>query len=202
MHVAPAGQKLHLYYVCAQHRRPGHDRGCGLFHPVASVDAAIRDELRPVLSDPDALVRALQRPAKRAKVEDVEDIRADLDDLTKREAKLVRLASKNLMSEEVYEQQAQEVARLREAAQARLSVAQAQVEAAQRASARVQDVEAALLEARQNITKDDFAGWRRVVELLFTSEGCSVRIMTDGEVQMDGLLPVVHPSGGTMSTSS
>jgi DNA invertase Pin-like site-specific DNA recombinase len=198
MHVALGGEARHLYYVCGQHRRPGHDKECGLFHPIPSVDAAVRDALRPVLSDPEALVRALQRPAKRAKgVENVEDIQADLAELAKREEKLVRLASKGMMSDAVYERQAQEVARLREAAQSRLSVAQAQVEATARASARVQEVEAALREARKNIAKDEFAGWRKVVELVFAGEGRTVRIMADGEVKLDGLLPFVHPSSDT-----
>jgi DNA invertase Pin-like site-specific DNA recombinase len=202
MHVALGGTARHLYYVCGQHRRSGHDKECGLFHPVPVLDAAVREALRPVLSDPEALLRALRRPTKATGApEEAEDIRADLDALAKREEKLVRLASKGLMSDAVYERQAAEVARLREAAEARLSVAQAQVEAAQREGARVEDIEAALHDARANVARDDYAGWRRVVELLFGGSGCSVRVRPDGEVTLDGLLPVAHPSGGTTSTS-
>jgi DNA invertase Pin-like site-specific DNA recombinase len=203
MHVAVGGQKRILYYVCAQHRRPGHDKDCGVFHSVESKDAAIREKLRPVLSDPETLVHNLQHPAKGAGTGDnLNEIRADLDDLAKREEKLVRLASKGMMSDAIYERQAGEIARLRESATARLSIAQAQVEASARASARVHEVEAALRDARKDIAEDDFKGWRKVVALLFAGEGCSVRVMPDGEVQMDGLLPVVHPSSGTTSISS
>lgn len=203
MHVTVGGTNRHVYYVCAAHRRPGHDKSCGVFHPVESMDGAIREKLRPVLSEPEALVRALSRSSSRAVPSaELDEIRADLDGLARREEKLVRLASKGMMSDAVYEAQAVEIARLREAATARLSIAQGQVEAATRAVARAQDIEAALQEARKNIARDDFAGWRRVVELLFGAEGCTVRIQPDGEVQMDGLLPVAHPSPDTTSISS
>jgi hypothetical protein len=211
MHIAPRKHGAGLYYVCAAHREPGHASECGKFHRVATTDAALRDALREALSDPDRILRGLQRPTKAAagRVEEVEDICADLADLAKREEKLVRLASKGKMSDEVYERQAVEIARLREAAESRLSVAQAQVEAAQRASAKRQDIEAALAAVHADIARDDFAGWRRVVERL-SSEYASVRIMPDGEVKLDGRLPVppaggepvAQVSGHTTSTSS
>jgi DNA invertase Pin-like site-specific DNA recombinase len=202
MHVTVGGQNKHLYYTCASHRKPGHDKDCGIFHPIESVDAAIRERLRPVLSNPEELIRALRRPVKDSGAADLGELRADLADLATREEKLTRLASKGLMSDAVYEKQAREIARLREAAQSRISVAQAQVEAAARASANVKDIEAALKGAQKDIARDDFAGWRRVVELLFGQDGCTVTIAADGEVKMDGLIPVVHPSSGTTSTSS
>lgn len=202
MHIALGGTKRIRYYVCGSHRRPGHDPACGRFHPVATIDGAIRKALRPYLSDPAEIIGHLQRPKRgaRANVAQVEDIRADLDTLAKREEKLVRLASKGMMSDEVYERQAQEVARLREAAQSRLSVALAHVEAAQRADAQAEDIEAALREARKANARDDFRGWRGVVELLFGRADCSVRIMPDGTVEMEGLLPFVHPDGETTFT--
>ncbi|WP_242391990.1 recombinase family protein [Anaeromyxobacter oryzisoli] len=195
IHIAKTGASRHIYYVCGSHRQRDHDPACGRFRQVAPIDAEIKDAIRPVLSDPKALLAAIRRPWMAAEVEKVEDIRAELDALAKREEKLVRLASKGMMSDAVYERQAQEIARLREATTSRLSVAQAAVEAARRATARVQDIEAALRDARANIARDDFAGWRRVVELLFGGADCSVRIMPDGEVKLDGLLPLA-PAGG------
>jgi len=201
MHVAGGGTQGKVFYACGSRRKPsGADGACRRYHRVEAVDAAVLAQLRRELRDPEKLARGLAKantiPGPEGQ-EQVEEIRAELAALDAREEKLTRLATIGKMSEAIYESQAAEIAKLREGAESRLSIAQGRAEARERRAVKARDLMEALSDAARLIEGGTFAGWRRVVELLFSGEGARILIHEDGTVTLDGGVPVTQPASAT-----
>jgi DNA invertase Pin-like site-specific DNA recombinase len=203
MYVTKGGKEgsRRFYYYCSS------GGSCSTYHQVAVVDDVVREAIAAFLRRPAALRSAAgrERPqddGERAEAE-IADARRELRDLDRQEERVARLLRRRLISAKVGEGQLEEVVRLRAAAEAALAGAQARAEAAARREEAAVEIEARVAALRAKLdaaTPDD---WRALLEVLFPrAAGRGVRIFPDGQIRLEGALPMDDQGAAALERAS
>lgn len=195
MQVLPGGKAgdIRWYYVCASRRDPSRP-DCGRkFHSIPAVDAAVRSHLEAMVRDPKRLLEAagMTETEEHPWADEAAAAERELLSLSRREEKLVRLATKGMVSDDVLDRQTTEIRRLRSAAERELQAAKLGADAAERRKADTGAFDARLRAIVERIDREPTEGWASLAAELFPRRPpYGLKLTPSGEVIGNGLLPL------------
>lgn len=165
--VARGGYKERLtpYYVCSRFRSANIDRerNCRRWMPVEEVDLQVKRYVRELLREKDLLSRSVNS-ARDVKAE-LQQARRELKELDKREENLARLLSKGLSSK-TNEKLLAEVGAERRLVEERIRELERFKANEQERLANEEQLAKELEALRKDVEGDDFATWKRLVQLV------------------------------------